>query len=195
MPLYTVAITPLLQMIKLDEAHEVRQAAFADDLSGAGKLIQLRKWWDNIVIYGLPLGYFARADKSWLIVKPNLEQSPGEIFADTDVSITTDGHKYLGGYIGSDEGKSNYIRTLWIDQLLALCEIVKFQPQAAYTAFVSGFRHRFTYHIRTIPDNQTQMQQIDSIIDTKLLPALLENHSLSRLQYLNMSTPPIIYVE
>ena len=82
------------------------------DLSGAGKLTQLRKWWDNIVIYGPPLGYFPRADKSWLIVKPNLEQSAKEIFAGTDVCITTNGHKYLGGYIGLDEGKSNYIRTL-----------------------------------------------------------------------------------
>ena len=44
MPLYAVAITPLLQMIKLDEAHQVRQAAFADDLSGAGKLAKLRNW-------------------------------------------------------------------------------------------------------------------------------------------------------
>ena len=83
MPLYTVAITPLLQMVKLDEAYEVRQAAFADDLSGAGKLTQLRKWWDNIVIYGPPLGYFPRADKFCLIVKPNLEQSAKEIFAGT----------------------------------------------------------------------------------------------------------------
>ena len=58
MLLYVVTITPLLQMIKLDEAHEGRQAAFADDLSCAGKLTQLRKWWDNIVIYGPPLGYF-----------------------------------------------------------------------------------------------------------------------------------------
>ena len=52
------------------------------------------------------------------VVKPNLEQSAKEIFAGTDVCITTDGHNYLGGYIGSGEGKSNYIRTLvrkWID--------------------------------------------------------------------------------
>ena len=48
MPLYAVAITPLLQIIKLDEAHKVRQAAFADDLSSAGKLAKLRNWWDNI---------------------------------------------------------------------------------------------------------------------------------------------------
>ena len=28
---------------------KVKQAAFADDLTGAGKLTGLRKWWDAIV--------------------------------------------------------------------------------------------------------------------------------------------------
>jgi hypothetical protein len=41
--------------------------------------------------------------------------------------------------------------------------------QPTYTAF-SGFLHGFTYHIRTIPDFQHQLQQIDNIIDTELLP-------------------------
>ena len=70
-----------------------------------------------------------------------------------------------------------------------LSEIAKFQPQAAYTAFVSGFRHRFAYHICTIPDIQTEMQQIDSLIDTKLLPALLENGSFSRHDRQLLSLP------
>ena len=91
--------------------------------------------------------------------------------------------KHLGGYIGSDQGKSNYIRSLvrmWADQLLVLSEIAKFQLYATYTPFVSRLWHRFTYHIRTILDIQTEMQLIDNIIDTELLPALLENRTSSR---------------
>ena len=65
MPLYAVAITPLLRMIKTDDAHNVRHVAFADDLGGAGRLAELRSWWDNIVIHGPCLGYYPRADKSW----------------------------------------------------------------------------------------------------------------------------------
>ena len=57
MPLYAVAIAPLLQMIKSDDAQDVRHVAFADDLCGAGKLVQLRSWWDNIVVHGPHLGY------------------------------------------------------------------------------------------------------------------------------------------
>jgi hypothetical protein len=44
---------------------------------------------------------------------------------------------------------------------------------------LSGFRHRFTYHIRTIPDIQHQLQQIDNIINTELLPALTAGRNLS----------------
>ena len=39
MPLYAVAIAPLLQMIKSDDAQDVRHVAFVDDLCGASKLL------------------------------------------------------------------------------------------------------------------------------------------------------------
>ena len=136
MPVYAVAITPLLQIIKLDESHEARPASFANDLSGAGKL--LLSTTQLVGKHGPRLGYIPRADKSWFIVKSNLEQSARKIFAGTDVCITT-AHTYLGGYIGSDEGKSNYIRSRvrkWADQLLVPSVIAQFQPQAAYTTFV-----------------------------------------------------------
>ena len=106
MPLYAVAIARLLQMIRSDDAQDVRHVAFADDLCGAGKLVQLRTWWDNIVVHGPHLGYYPRADKCWLIVKSHLGETANKIFAGTDVRISTNGHNYLGGYIGSEDGKA-----------------------------------------------------------------------------------------
>jgi hypothetical protein len=84
MPLYAVWITPLLQIINV--AHELRNADFADDLSCADRLVQLRLWWDNIVTHCSPLGYYPRADKSWLrlIVKAGLLVAAEESFAETD---------------------------------------------------------------------------------------------------------------
>ena len=104
MPLYAIAITPLNELIKNSQTNSVRHVAFADDLSGAGKLIDLRVWWENITTHGPLLGYYPRWDKSWLVVKPHLLDAAKEIFTGTNVQITADGHKYLGGYIGSDEG-------------------------------------------------------------------------------------------
>ena len=90
------------------------------------------------------------------------------------------------------EGKAEYIQTLigrWCKQLNVLSEIAKFQPQAAYAAFVSGFRHRFTYHIRTTSGIETEMQKIDNAIDTKFLPALLDHRSVSRHERELLSLP------
>ena len=99
-------------MIKSIEMGDVRHVAYADDLSGAGKLMQLHAWWEKFVVHGPSLGYYPRADKSWLIVKPHQEQTAIEIFAGTDVRISSDGHKYLGEYLGSDDGKDKYIDSL-----------------------------------------------------------------------------------
>ena len=65
MPIYAIGTTPLLREIK-DPDSKVTQAAFADDLAGAGKLQQLLTWWNDIVEYGPLLGYNPQADKSWL---------------------------------------------------------------------------------------------------------------------------------
>ncbi|XP_028407913.1 uncharacterized protein LOC114530544 [Dendronephthya gigantea] len=61
MPLYAVAITPLLLMIKSDEASDVRHVAYADDLSGAEKMTKI------ISAVGRPFGlgmlYDRRSEK------------------------------------------------------------------------------------------------------------------------------------
>ena len=46
-----------------------KHVAYADDLIGAGNIKALRKWWDNIIQHGPPLGYRPNAAKSSLIVK------------------------------------------------------------------------------------------------------------------------------
>ena len=46
MPLYSVGVTPLLMAIK---TQNVKHAAFADDLNGAGYLNALNIWWDLII--------------------------------------------------------------------------------------------------------------------------------------------------
>ena len=57
MPMYAIGIIPLMSAIigfAVDEeisisAEKVKQAAFADDLTGAGKLPALRTWWDALI--------------------------------------------------------------------------------------------------------------------------------------------------
>ena len=71
-------------MIKDSKTSSLRHVAFADDLRGAGKLFDLRRWWDNITNHGPLLGYYPRGDKSWLIVKSHLLEAAEDIFAGTN---------------------------------------------------------------------------------------------------------------
>ena len=83
----------------------------------------IRHWWNKIVAYGPLLGYHLNASKSWLVVKPDMEESAIAIFNDTDIRITTEGRKYLGGYVGTASGKEQYVSSLvdsWCDQLRVL---------------------------------------------------------------------------
>ena len=75
---------------------------------------------------GPKLGYYPRASKSWLVVKPEVEDDVQQVFADTDIEITTEGRKYLGGFIGGEAGQSKYIDDLvdtWCDQLTLLSNL------------------------------------------------------------------------
>lgn len=48
----------------------VKQVAYADDLTGAGKIKDLQRWWEIVKNHGPPQGYYPNANKSVLIVKP-----------------------------------------------------------------------------------------------------------------------------
>ena len=37
---------------------KVKNVAFADDITGAGKLVDLKVWWDAICHYGPYIGYY-----------------------------------------------------------------------------------------------------------------------------------------
>ena len=53
--------------------------------------------------YGTLLRYYPNPSKSWLLVKEEKMGTATEIFADTEINITTTCRKYLGIFIGTDE--------------------------------------------------------------------------------------------
>ena len=135
---------PFLSLIKPPAETELKHLAYADDIGGGSKLQRLREWWDRIVEHGPKFGYFPKASKSWLVVKSDKLGDAKIIFGDTGVKITTEGRKYLGGHVGSEEGKENYVKELcdeWLHELEELSKVAKSEPQAAYSAFTAGFKH------------------------------------------------------
>ena len=184
MPVYAIGITPLLEIINPEIPKDItmKHVAFADDLGGAGELLELRRWWDNIVLWGPKLGYNPNALKSWLLVKPTTEEKAREMFGGTSINITADGRKYIGSYIGSESGCGKYAEELvssWCNQLKVLSKIAKTELQAAYAAFVSGFKHKLTYCIRTMPNIKKHLTRLDAIVDNEFIPAITDGHICS----------------
>ena len=57
MAAYGVGLTPLLDILSSNDAEPAwKQVAFADDVTGVGKLLFLRIWWDLINKYGPFIG-------------------------------------------------------------------------------------------------------------------------------------------
>ena len=64
------------------------------------------------------------------------------LFAETKINITTEGRKYLGGFIGNKNSRAEYGNQLvdkWIKKIEKLSLIARSEPQSAYSAFVTGF--------------------------------------------------------
>ena len=187
MVVYGIAIIPMIMMMveMNDESDDItRIAGYADDISATGKLKQLRRWLDKISKLGPKFGYYPQNDKSWLIVKPELYEEAKKIFSGTKINITTEGRKYLGGVIGTDKFKTEYVDEKieeMIKQLERFCKIAMYEPQAAYSAFIFGFKHKITYLMRCIPNISCQLEVLDEIILTKFIPTTISNGVLCSL--------------
>ena len=64
MAMYAIAIIPLIHCLQ-DTA--VKQVWFADNATAGGSLVNLRKWWEQIVSIGPDYGYYPNALKYGLL--------------------------------------------------------------------------------------------------------------------------------
>ena len=98
----------------------------------------LKKWWSLLEGAGKKFGYYVNAKKPYLIVKVQYKDKAKEIFEDTNIKISTEGHRHLGSVIESKQFSENYISSLisqWCEKITELSLIAKTHPQAAYFAF------------------------------------------------------------
>ena len=190
---YAIGIRPLLEKIKPEvNPKNMKHAAYADDLAGGSTLEMLSDWWKKCVQYGPLYGYNPKPEKSWLVVKPDKLDQAIVMFEGTGVRITATGKKYLGGFVGTVEGKINYVDELlqeWTHQIKELSKIAKSEPQSAYTCFTGGFKHKLTYFMRTIPDLENVLSPLDVLIENEFIPAITEGHCCSQDERLLLSLP------
>ena len=192
MAFYALGSLPLIWCLA-DHEKDTSQVAYADDLTGGGKLPNLRRWLDLIVAKGPMFGYHAEPSKSWLIVKEEKFEEAKLVFEGTDVNVTTHGKKHLGSVIGHPSFKCGFVTELvkkWVAQIKVLAEIAAFEPHCAYTAFTSSIRHRYSFYLRTIPNISDQIQPLEEAIRMHLIPALTEGRHVSEDERKLLSLPP-----
>ena len=71
--------------------------------------------------------------------------------------------------------KREYVDDLvkdWNSQLHMLSTVAESEPQAAYSAFVSGFTNKLSYFMRTIPDISNLLIPIEDTIRNRFIPAI-----------------------
>ena len=65
MLIYAIGIMPLIaSLVAHDSENPTKQGAFADDSSGTGILVSLRRWWDEVNIKSVFVGYLAEPSKT-----------------------------------------------------------------------------------------------------------------------------------
>ena len=104
------------------------------------------------------------------------------IFKDTNLNITNEGKRHLGAVVGMEEFRKEYVTmsvNKWVAELKLLSTIAKFSLQAAYCAFTSGFRQKFNYVIRTIPNISHLLQPIENVIRQEFITSLFEGRTCS----------------
>ena len=71
-----------------------------------------------------------------------------------------------------------------------LCKIAWFEPQAAYLCFVTRFKHKPTFYMRTIPNISGHLKQLDEVITIEFIPAITSGINCSAIERKLTSLPP-----
>ena len=92
--------------------------------------------------------------------------------------ILREAHRHFGSIIGSKQ----FVKImfyLWSSNGVKKSLITKTHLQAVCSASTSGYKHRFTFFMRTIENNENFMLPLDKVIKQKLIPALFIDFQIS----------------
>ena len=106
----------------------------------------------------------------------------GHVFNDSDVNIIIEGKRHLWAVTECNEHRVEYVKNLfndWNNQLSLWSSIAENQTQAAYSPFVSGFKCKLNYFMRTIQGISQFLYPLEEIVRKKLIPATTGGHICS----------------
>ena len=174
--LYGIGLLPLAEKLRAEHG-TVACPFFADDLTLAGKSRDVAGAMKSVIKHGPSLGYFAAAAKSWVICAEWAEAAARDAMGAQDLTIQyTRGHRYVGGFVGSDEAEVCWIEPqvkTWVQGVESLAKVALRYPQSAYTGLVWSLQAEWQYFCRVCPRAREFLGPVEAALREKFLPALL----------------------
>ena len=127
-----------------------------------------------------------------MVHQNSCKQRAFTVLKNIPIKIRTAGQRHLGAGIGSSKCKRRYVQDK-IDELVneikVLSMIAKTEPQVAYSCFITAFRHKPSYIMKTIPDISDQLNQLDEVITFEFIPAITGEIHCSNIERKLLSLP------
>jgi hypothetical protein len=175
MVLYGLALTPLAETIRA-AVPTVVQPWYADDAAMAGPIDGIAEAQRLLLEHGPRRGYFPEPDKSILIAPIATPPSALEPLAEFNFRHT-DGHRYLGGFVGSGESEAAWVDPQvhhWKEGVHRLAAAARRYPQTAYAGLSQSLQSEWQFLQRVTPDIAPAFAPLEAAIATVFLPALLD---------------------
>ena len=122
-------------------------------------------------------GYFPEPAKSIFLVNSNDSDRAKELLDEFNFKFL-DGHRYIGGFVGSDQAKQEWIEPQiqqWVEGVRLLSGAAKKYPQAAYTALSKSLQSEWTYLQRVVPGIADAFGPVENIFERECVQCGLIN--------------------
>ena len=169
MLVYAIGIIPLIRTLK--NPQDGIQILYADDASACAPLIALKDWFGKLIKKGPSYDYFPEPKKIFIVVSDPYLCEAREVFE----PLGDTSHRLLGGVVGVEEGRINYVKGLmcdWLRLVDRLTSVTHDQPQAAYAAFTLSVQNKWSYFQRLVPDCTSSFHELECKIAQEFLSAV-----------------------
>ena len=174
MILYGLALTPLAESIR-SAVPNLSQPWYANNSGFVGSVSSLAQAQTLLQELGPRRGYFPEPEKSLLIAP--IDTPPHALDAlDSFHFQKSDGHRYLGGFVGSGDAEAKWIDPKieeWIAGVIALSKVATRYPQTAYAGLAFSLQAEWQYVQRVIPHLDEAFAPMELAIAQIFIPALL----------------------
>ena len=130
---------------------------------------------------GPKYGYYPEPSKIYLVVHPNFVEKAHQLFDRFGIRIV-EGSRYMGGFIGSDEGKIRFTLKKvqeWLDCLGELSKVAEKEPQAALVGLTRSLQCEWNFVQRVVKDTSQLFAPLEKMLKENFLPSLLETSSVT----------------